>query len=136
LASFFDLEDKGKMDEADLNPNLVEFLGGNGGGVPSPICGDLDFPVPLTVLFIYFCRINRSIAESASSTSTGTGGLLCSGLYMLFDVTFPTFLMFCRFCKLSTTLGNDSRVILVAHIDLLVGPAVHTKRLDFGDMSA
>jgi hypothetical protein len=36
LESFFDLDDRGKIDEADRNPNF-EFLGGSGGGVPSPI---------------------------------------------------------------------------------------------------
>jgi hypothetical protein len=35
LCSLFARDDRGKIDEADLKPNLIEFLGGNGGGVPS-----------------------------------------------------------------------------------------------------
>jgi hypothetical protein len=31
-ASLLDFEDKGKMDEADLKPNLLPGFGGNGGG--------------------------------------------------------------------------------------------------------
>lgn len=97
LASFFDLDERGNMDEADRNPNLLEFLGGNGGGVSSLKLGDLGLPGTLTVLFMYFFRMKRSMAESASSASTGTGGLVCPELYILFEATFPTFRMFCRF---------------------------------------
>jgi hypothetical protein len=68
-------EESGKMEDADLKPNLLPVLGGRGGGWSS------EFVLPvlfrsgaLTVLSIYFCRINLSIAESASSTSNGIGG--------------------------------------------------------------
>lgn len=79
-ASFFDFDDRGNMEEADLKPNLAEFFGGNGGGVPSSRSGYLGLPELLATLFIYFALINRSIAPSASSTSIGTGGFRCSGL--------------------------------------------------------
>lgn len=82
------------MEEADLKPNFVEFFGGKGGGVPSSARTFLDRLGSVTTLFMYFCRMKRSIAESASSASTGTGGFLLSALYILFDATFPTFFMF------------------------------------------
>ncbi len=65
------------MLEADLKPNLLPVFGGRGGGWSS------EFVLPvlclvggLTALSWYFCRMNLSIAESASSASKGTGGLV------------------------------------------------------------
>lgn len=89
------LEDNGKIDEADLKPNLLPVFGGRGGGWSS------EFVLPvfcracaLTTLSWYFCLMNLSIAESASSASNGTGGLVLSGLYIRFDATFPTRFIF------------------------------------------
>jgi hypothetical protein len=68
-------DDSGKIDEADLNPNLLPVLGGSGGGWSS------EFVLPvfcrlcvLTAGSWYFCRMNLSIAESASSASNGIAG--------------------------------------------------------------
>jgi hypothetical protein len=71
------------MDEADRNPNLLPVFGGSGGGVSS----DSVLPVvpvscrtgacarpPPKLLSWYFCLINRSMAESASSASNGMAG--------------------------------------------------------------
>jgi hypothetical protein len=89
------LEDNGKIDEADLKPNLLPGFGGSGGGWSS------EFVLPvfcracaLIALSWYFCLINLSIAESASSASNGTGGLVFSGLYIRLDATFPTRFIF------------------------------------------
>lgn len=81
----------------------------------------------------------RSIAESASSASTGIGGLLLSGLYSLFDETFPTFFMFCSRSQSPKPARNKQtagRAGFWAYLDLLVGPAVHAERLNLGDMCA
>jgi hypothetical protein len=98
FASFLDLDDSGKNEDAALNPNLVdeEFFGGRGGGVPSSESGLLGLPEERTVatLLVYFCLMNRSIAESASSASMGTGGFRFSALYIWFEATLPTFRMF------------------------------------------
>lgn len=70
-------------------------LGGGGGGTPSSDSAlrlDRPFP-PLAVLDTYFALMNRSMAESASSASTGTGGCLLSGLYILLEAVLPTFFM-------------------------------------------
>ena len=84
------------MEDADRNPNLLGVFGGNGGGVSS----DPVLPVSclrddeLSPVVMYLALIYRSMAESASSASIGTGGLLPSGLYILLEVTLPTFLIF------------------------------------------
>ena len=74
-ASRFALDDKGKIDEADLKPNRLPVLGGSGGGWSS------EFVLPvlcrvgaLMVRSWYFCRMNLSIAASTSSASKGIGG--------------------------------------------------------------
>lgn len=82
MLSFLDRE-SGFKDIADRRLNLDEFLGGKGGGGPSSergLVGCLPFVGFAATLFMYFCLMNRSIAESASSASTGTGGRLFSGL--------------------------------------------------------
>jgi hypothetical protein len=43
---------------------------------------------------MYFCRMNLSIAESASSASNGMGGLALVGLYIRFEAMFPTRFIF------------------------------------------
>lgn len=65
------------MEDADLKPNLLPVFGGSGGGWSS------EFVLPVlclvggfAALSTYFCRMNLSIAESASSASKGTGGLV------------------------------------------------------------
>lgn len=71
------------MDDADLKlePNLLNVLGGRGGGVSSDsVLPVLGRRVEAKGLFMYFARINRSMAVSASSASIGTGGLLFCGL--------------------------------------------------------
>jgi hypothetical protein len=126
LASFFAREDNGNIDEADLNPNL-EFLGGSGGGVPSSSCvGFLSFPVwPATVL-MYFCLINLSIAESASSTSMGIDGSLFSGLYILLELRLPTFRMFYHHSRsVSKMFMGLYKGTLFTHVNLLVCPRIH-----------
>lgn len=94
-ASRFALEDNGKIEDADLNPNLIPVLGGRGGGWSSefvlPVCCCV---CALGVRSWYFCLINLSIAESASSASKGMGGLAFCGLYIRFDEAFPTRFMF------------------------------------------
>jgi len=72
------------LDESgNLKPNLLGVLGGRGGGVSSdsvlPVVCD-GVALGVDVLLAYFKRINRSMAESASSASTGTGGFLFWGL--------------------------------------------------------
>lgn len=83
-ASLRAFEESGKMEDADLRLNLLPVFGGSGGGWSS----ELVLPVfwrdcPCAngfLLSAYFCRINRSIAESASSASIGIGGLVFLGL--------------------------------------------------------
>lgn len=65
------------MDEADLKPNLLPVFGGNGGGSSEFVLPLLCCRIgALTALCWYFCRINLSMAESASSASKGIGGLV------------------------------------------------------------
>ncbi len=80
----FDRE-SGKMDVADRRPKRLGVFGGIGGGISS----DSELPVSCrtgagadeeNALLMYFWRMKRSMAESASSTSTGTGGLCACGL--------------------------------------------------------
>lgn len=68
-------DDRGKIDEADLKPNLCPGFGGRGGGWSS------EFVLPVlcltggfAALSWYFCLMNLSIAESVSSASKRTGG--------------------------------------------------------------
>lgn len=79
LASFLAREERGNIEDADRKPNL-EFLGGRGGGVPSSYTASFSLLEELATLLVYFCLTNRSIAESASSASTGIFGCLFSGL--------------------------------------------------------
>lgn len=96
-ASFFERDEVPKMDVADRRLNRDGVFGGSGGGVPSsdsvlPVScfgACRAGPVPM-----YFARMNRSMAESTSSASMGTGGFLFSGLYRLLDAMFPIFRMF------------------------------------------
>lgn len=78
------------VEEADRrfdNPNILPVLGGRGGGepsgdpIPSEPCrlGGLGFPSSRD-LYWYFCRMNFSMHESASSTSVGIAGLTFLGL--------------------------------------------------------
>jgi hypothetical protein len=72
-------DERGKMEVADLNPNLLPVFGGNGGGISS------EFVLPVSclaaaALSAYFCLMKRSIAASASSASMGMGGLVFWGL--------------------------------------------------------
>lgn len=75
-ASLRDFEESGKIEEADLKPNLLPGFGGKGGGWSS------EFVLPVlflavgfaAALSIYLPLMNLSIAESASSTSKGIGG--------------------------------------------------------------
>jgi hypothetical protein len=93
--SFFALDPSGKMEEADLKPNLLKVLGGSGGGVSSDsVLPVLCLFVEAKGLFMYFARMKRSMAVSASSASIGTGALLFWGLYVLLDEILPTFFMF------------------------------------------
>lgn len=74
-----DFEESGKIEEADLNPNLLPVFGGSGGGWSS----ELELlPVSFreAARSEYFPRINLSIAESASSASKGIGGFALLGL--------------------------------------------------------
>lgn len=75
-ASRFDFEDRGNMEDADLKPNLCPvFFGGSGGGWSSEFVLPVLFRAcAVTALSWYFCLINLSMAESASSTSIGMGG--------------------------------------------------------------
>jgi hypothetical protein len=69
------------MEEADLKPNLLPVFGGRGGGWSSEfVLPVLCFAGGLTDLSTYFCRMNLSIAESASSASKGIGGRVFWGL--------------------------------------------------------
>lgn len=52
--SFFALEERGKIDDADRNPNFAEFFGGRGGGVPSSEAGLCGFLGPTATLWMYF----------------------------------------------------------------------------------
>ena len=72
----------GKVDEDDLDFKLKKppVLGGRGGGGPSSESEVLPVPFffasPFRDFCIYLALMNRSIAESASSASMGTGGFL------------------------------------------------------------
>jgi hypothetical protein len=69
------LEESGKIDDADLKPNLLPVFGGRGGGWSSEFVLPVLFRTgALTARSMYFCLMNLSIAESASSTSNGMGG--------------------------------------------------------------
>jgi hypothetical protein len=81
LACAFAFDPRGKMDDADRKPKRLGVLGGSGGGVSS----DSVLPVLWVLVepnarFMYFWRINLSMAPSASSVSTGIDGLLFWGL--------------------------------------------------------
>jgi len=78
----------------------------------------------------YFCRINLSIAESASSASNGMGGFVFVGLYIRFDAMLPTRFMFYDKLKHLWWLGRWSG----SHFDLFVRPGVHTQRFHFRDV--
>lgn len=122
-ASRLDFDESGNIEEADLNPNLLPVFGGNGGGWSS------EFVLPVlclagafTDLSTYFCLMNLSNAESASSTSNGIGGFVFWGLYIRFDAVFPNRFM-C--CQLSEPLHVDW--IFSSYLYLLIGPRVHTQ---------
>lgn len=97
-ASLRDLDDNGNMEDADRKPNRLPVFGGRGGGwssvEPELLPVSLDFIGVGAAFEVYFCRINLSIAESASSASNGIGGLVFVGLYILFDAILPTRFMF------------------------------------------
>lgn len=93
---FLDRNDKGNVELVFLKKPPV--FGGGGGGTPSSdsaLRRDRPFPFALAVFVTYFALMNRSMAESASSASTGTGGCLLSGLYILFEALLPTFFILC-----------------------------------------
>jgi hypothetical protein len=93
---FLDRNDRGNpegLDLFDFVKNRLPVLGGSGGGVPSseivlPVRCSLVPPLLVVVVVLvavvsddtYFERMKRSMAESASSASTGTGGCLFCAL--------------------------------------------------------
>ncbi len=94
------------MDDADLKPNLLPVFGGSGGGLSSEFVLPVLFRAgPFRTLSWYLFLINLSIAESASSTSNGIGGLVLLGLYMRFEVTFPIRFIFYRRFSNARDLG-------------------------------
>lgn len=93
--SFFDLENRGNVDEAPRKLNFPGVFGGKGGGVSSdPVLPVWFLRIDDNAWFAYLARIKRSMAESTSSASSGTGAFLFSGLYSLLEAMFPTFFMF------------------------------------------
>ena len=87
------------MDDAERMFRRPGVLGGSGGGMSSdPELPVLRWRLVLVDLekaeLIYFWRMKRSMAESASSASMGTGGFWPTGLYTLLDAALPTLRMF------------------------------------------
>ena len=112
VVSYFFLPNEGELfppesgsaeEERKPKPNFRPGFGGGGGGLSSELAvppvyvlcaADRAGAPAAKALCSYFCLMNRSIAESTSSTSIGTWGRELPGLYCWFELTFPTLRMF------------------------------------------
>ena len=87
---------------------------------------------PMNTRWSYFCRINFSRERSASSASIGMFGLTFCGLKDRFEIALPTFFM-----VYSHSISSPAPfVIFSPYLNLLIAPAIHTQRLDFGHVRA